>query len=420
MLIATNRKAILRKVLIYIAFIMIAVFLVKNDYALYEKPIGTIIEASTKQTNKNHKEEIEKKYEQNLKVKIRNTKDKGKIIKIKNDFSYSRFQSSEYKKGQDVFLHMTEGSVSKVSITQVKLDYVTVGLIIIFLMFLFALMNTTGILIMLSLVANSIVFVFGLKGFASGKNLMLLTIIMTLLFIICTIVILNGFSRKSIGTVLSSVLTVIIVAIIYAIAYMNSPKLSFEYIPYTIGFEDLETLYHASLVFGILGAVTDVAITINSATCEIINVSKKINLKKLISSIREIAYDIMGTMISVVFFSFICGEIPLYVLKMKNGFSFLEIMRNGEEFEIIRFLVGAIGIVMAIPVSAFVAVLVNLKKYKEIAVGTVKIDEENNRVDNKVNNSVDNKIDNKVDNKVDNKKNNKVDNTINHSKEEEK
>ncbi|SER75501.1 YibE/F family protein [Lachnobacterium bovis] len=372
-----KHKKFLKKALIGAFFVIVIFLFVRNNYFLYDKAIGTIIENKTVQTNKNQSDAMEKEYEQTLKIKIRNTSNKGKIIKVKNRFTYSKFQSSEYKKGQDVFLHMksTNGDkvvdTQKVSITQLKLDYVTITLIAVFGVFVFSVISYSGLLIMLSLAINGIVFVVGLKGFATGKNLVFLTIIMTLLFIVSAIIILNGFSIKSIGTILSSIVTVSLVAIIYALAYVYSPKLSYEYIPYTIGFEDLETLYHASLVFGILGAVTDVAITINSATCEILNVSKKITFKKLVNSIQEIGFDIMGTMISVVFFSFICGEIPLYVLKMKNGFSFLEIMRNGEEFEIIRFLVGAIGIVLAIPVSACIAVLLNIKKYRKVMVKEV-------------------------------------------------
>ena len=44
------------------------------------------------------------------------------------------------------------------------------------------------------------------------------------------------------------------------------------------------------------------------------------------------------------------------MLCMRNGFSFLTVLRYNSFFEIARFLTGSIGIVLAIPVAAFVAV----------------------------------------------------------------
>ena len=56
-------------------------------------------------------------------------------------------------------------------------------------------------------------------------------------------------------------------------------------------------------------------------------------------------------MINVLLFTYICGLIPLMIMKMKNEVSLLTIVRLQIPFEISRFLIGGIGIVLAIPVS---------------------------------------------------------------------
>ena len=106
----------------------------------------------------------------------------------------------------------------------------------------------------------------------------------------------------------------------------------------------------------------DVAVTVNSSVSEIIRTTEDITVKKLIPSIREIGDDINGTMINVVFFTFILGELPLIILKLSNGYAISTLLGYGTEFEIIRFLIGAIGIVLAIPVSAFFAIVFNRKE----------------------------------------------------------
>ncbi|SFG29823.1 Uncharacterized membrane protein [Lachnospiraceae bacterium C7] len=358
-----KKKQNLIKIIVLAVMVLAVTFVAKNDYGMYKTPIGRVISCEEKVTS--GKKDIEKAYVQTLKIKIKNTSNKGKVITVKNKYTQSRFQTTGYSKGQDVFLNTSgSGDISKASVQKVKLDYITIFLIALFIAFTIYVAKRQTILILLSVGLNIVVFTIGLNGYAAGKNLIHLTAILTLVFIFATVILLFGFSRKSIGTIFSSIGTVAIVALIYAIIVYFSPELNYEYVPYTIGFENIEVLYDTGLLFGILGAVMDVAITINAAVCELIRVSTTLTMKKLINSIQEIAYDIMGTMINVVFFTFICGEIPVYVLKMLNGYSFIEIMKNGEEFEIIRFLVGALGIVLAIPVSGVIAVLVNHKGFK--------------------------------------------------------
>lgn len=80
-------------------------------------------------------------------------------------------------------------------------------------------------------------------------------------------------------------------------------------------------------------------------------------MKALIHSIREMGYDIMGTMINVLFFTYISGAVPIMIVKIKNGYTLYHLIRFEIVFEIIRFLIGAIGIVLAIPVAGILAIL---------------------------------------------------------------
>ena len=65
----------------------------------------------------------------------------------------------------------------------------------------------------------------------------------------------------------------------------------------------------------------------------------------------------MGTMINVLMFSYIGGSLSIVILKIINGYNFQRLIQFDISFEIIRFLVGSIGIVSAVPISACVALL---------------------------------------------------------------
>ena len=88
---------------------------------------------------------------------------------------------------------------------------------------------------------------------------------------------------------------------------------------------------------------------------ELIRKKPDISIKKLYLSGREVGYDIMGTMISVLLFTFAAGLIPSFLIRMNNEVAFFTNVRLYIPFEISRFLIESIGIVAAIPISIVVA-----------------------------------------------------------------
>ena len=119
--------------------------------------------------------------------------------------------------------------------------------------------------------------------------------------------------------------------------------------------ENPEHLFIAEVMFAGLGAIMDVAVTLTSAMEELIRKKPDISLRKLFHSGREIGYDIMGTMISVLLFTFAAGLIPSFLIRMNNDVPFITNIKQYIPFEISRFLIESIGIVAAIPISIAVS-----------------------------------------------------------------
>ena len=60
---------------------------------------------------------------------------------------------------------------------------------------------------------------------------------------------------------------------------------------------------------------------------ELIFVNPRISTESLYDGVRNVAQDIMGTMINVLFLSYFCGAIPLILIKMINNYGFTEIFK---------------------------------------------------------------------------------------------
>ena len=116
-------------------------------------------------------------------------------------------------------------------------------------------------------------------------------------------------------------------------------------------------LIMSQVLIGGLGAIMDVTITETSAINELVVVNKEISIRELIQSGREVGFDIMGTMINILLFTYVCGIIPIVVLKMKNSIKLGTIIRMQMPMELYGFMIGGIGILLTIPISVFVSIV---------------------------------------------------------------
>jgi uncharacterized membrane protein len=118
------------------------------------------------------------------------------------------------------------------------------------------------------------------------------------------------------------------------------------------------------MVFGALGAVMDVTISIASAVYEIKCVQPAIHFKDLVRAGMNVGRDIMGTMSNTLILAYAGSSLPLMLLiaSQKNA-SMVKILNlNMIVTEIARALTGSIGLICAIPLTAIItAMLLNRK-----------------------------------------------------------
>ena len=299
-----NKKKFLIKTIVALIIVIGSTIFAKYDYFLYKDTIATVKQVENIKTSDGN-EEREENYNQILKLKIRNGKHKGEYVEVTNKYFYSQFNSTKYSKGNDIFISISEEDGLTGKILRSKVDIYAVFVTSIFVVLVLMIAGRKGVLVLLTMVVNIVIYVFALKKYIKSEDIELTTCIITFCFIVLTLMILNGFSRKSFGAIISSIITVCIIYFIYLIAYKYSSRPSFELMNYIFGNENLDALFLSSVILGSLGAVMDVSITINSSVSEIVNTAKNPSIKALIKSVKEISYDIMGTMVNVLFFLYI-------------------------------------------------------------------------------------------------------------------
>ena len=352
MIVIADWKKLIYKYKYYILMATVTAFLllfVSHDYFLYDRPVGRIMELQETYEG-NHT------WTQQLSVLIKSSNEKGKVITIESRYGYGEVATEKYRIGDEVFLSSAKAEgIGHPSIVGIKRDgYVAaLGALTVFL--LLAIYRRRGLLSLLSLIINITVFCTGIKAYQNGSDLLTICLILALLFSVITMLLINGCNKQSFAAIVSTLLTLLAaMGILYA-AVRFGGEVDYANLDYIAGDFELEKMFFASNLIAGLGAIMDIAISITATVNELVLKKPDITYGQLLKSGRNVGYDIMGTMINVLLFTYCCGLIPQFLIKMKNEVSVFTIVSLHIPFEICRFLMGGISILLAIPVSLVIA-----------------------------------------------------------------
>lgn len=336
--------------IIILLFSIFTLIFVHNDDFLYDKQIMKITNIETK------KEEIsqnsiglkEKHYIRKIQGIITNGKDKGNKKEIEYEETYSSVVTDRYRIGDKIIIEGKD--------INLKRDFYLALMIIIFINLIYIVGSYKGLLSIISVILNITIFYIGLFLYFKGINLLFLCVIEIIIFAILSLILASGINKKTLSAVISVIISTIIILILLLIIVkitkykgINFNELSFLTVP-------LEDIIMPELLIGTVGAIMDVAITISSSVSELIEKDKNITKNNLNKSAKEIGKDIMSTMSNVLFFTYLCAGLPIFVLALRNGFSMYNYITTNFSLELTRFLIGSIGIIMTIPISAFISI----------------------------------------------------------------
>lgn len=332
-------------------------FFVKNDYFLYDGIIAKIISVediydSTEENTLGFQEQY---YNQEMKAKIMNGKNKGNEIILSNLYASSLVYDNVYKVGDEVFV-LEFGSAY--TIDGVKRDTYLVFVLLVLLCSVVFVGHWKGLFSFFSLLCNTFLVYVYILLYLRGISIFPLTLGLMICFSSISLLFVSGFNKKTVSAILSALIGSIamIVIALLVIHFTNYQGVSFEYLDFlTIPIHDL---FLAELFIGGLGAIMDISITMSSSFQELIDKNNEISNKALKQSGIEIGKDIMGTMVNVLFFTYVCGAIPSLILYLRNGITLTNALGMNLSLELTRFLVGSIGIVITIPISIVVSIFV--------------------------------------------------------------
>lgn len=341
-----------------IFLVLLGVFLT-NDAAFYRQTVVRVTDVTEtdlgSQTGLNGLSEHA--YLQEIRGVLQNGPQKGRTISFENQYFASEVQSERYRAGDQLFISYQEGENPEVTVLNVKRDAWLGLLAAVFAVCLLLTAGRQGWLTLLSLTVSCGAFYCCLKYCPTASFFAWQWTLLVVFFCVVTLLLISGFHRKTAGAILSTLLTTLLIFLIYRFSVGESNMVPYEFMPDIFADLPLKDIFLFSVISGALGAIMDIAITVHAAASEMVSASAGIRFDMLKKSLAELGGDLMGTMMNVLFFSYLSGSVSLTVLKICNGFTLGTIYRYDAVFNLTRFLLGAIGIAAAIPVSQAVSLL---------------------------------------------------------------
>lgn len=357
--------------IVLVALCVLSIYFVYHNEDYYDRSIaevtGVKITGTRDVTDPNGNED--RLYEQEVFATVKNGPEKGRSILLSNTYSRSKAYDQEYKPGNDLFVSINEQTDGqgqlRGSIDDVKRDtyLVIIGWVFIFLMILVG--KRQGLYSLGTLCVNAVILSFALDSYLNHDRIGLLGVcgLAVLLFTSISLLLVNGFNRKTYAAVISTLVATFVTLLISFIVIKATAANGLRYEEMQFLTRPTETVFMAGILVGCLGAVMDVAITLSASIFTLYEKNPSISTKALKEAGFEIGRDIMGTMTNIMFFVYISGAMPMLILYFKNASPLGFTLSMNLSLELARALTGGIGIVLAIPIGIYISTnLVNRRR----------------------------------------------------------
>lgn len=298
---------------------------------------------------------------QTIRVSILDGDEKGKVVSIEND--YLRLE-----KGDVFYLMHTVGTFDGVDYYSVNDPYrlphvlVLVGIFIV-VVFLFG--GIQGVRGLASMIGSFfLIFYVLLPGILQGYSPLLVTVTVSSLIIILGSYITHGFNRTTTAAVLGMVLTVTITGLlaVWAVDFTKLSGFGSEEAVYlnlnARGAIDIIGLLLGGIIIGLLGVLYDAAIGQAVSVDELIRIAPHVSKKHIYTRAIRIGREHIGALVNTLAIAYVGAALPLLLLFIQSSTASVAQIANTEIFstEIVRIMIGSIGLVLAVPITTFVSV----------------------------------------------------------------
>ena len=303
---------------------------------------------------------------QTLVAEVIDGPDKGSVVTFDNDFVV-------LKAGDLFYLSKVVSAESGQTIYSVNDAYrlnAILFFVILFVLLVVIFGGWQGIRGLVSLI-GSLALVL-LPGILHGISPIFLSIVVASLIIVVGSYITHGFTKTTTSAVLGMIITVALSGLLayYAIGATHLTGFESEESVFlnldTSGSINFVGLLLGGMLIGLLGVLYDAAIGQAVAVDELHRVAPHLSRLTIYKRAIRIGKEHIGALVNTLAIAYVGVSLPLLLLFSTSSYPILQLI-NRENFatEIIRTMIGSIGLVLAVPITTLIAVLLLVRSQKD-------------------------------------------------------
>ena len=347
--------------------------LISEDGLEYAK--ATVVEIVKGNSGGNNTGEGEMAGSQDVKVKITSGSHKGKTVEANNLNGY--LYGANCQVGTKVIVQISAyGDVINANVYNYDREYVMYALIGLFLLILCLIGGKRGIYSAIALVFTFICIIgLYLPLLYEGASPFPLTIAVVCLITIVSLLLIGGFTKKTvcatIGTIMGVAVSGIIAMLFGKLSHIsgyNTEEIeNLIYVAQNCKLQVGDLLYSGILIAS-LGAVMDVAMSVSTSLHEIKEQRSEITAKEIFKSGINIGRDMIGTMSNTLILAYVGGSLGLVMIIYAYSYQMHQILNMYSiAIEIMRGVAGTIGIILTVPITSLIMSVLLTREKKAVS-----------------------------------------------------
>jgi len=207
-----------------------------------------------------------------------------------------------------------------------------------------------------------VIFIFVLPKILAGSNPVLIAVLGSFLIIPVSFYLSHGLNKKTTVAVVGTILALAITGILAGF-FVDQAKLT-GFASEEAGFlqvakqgtVNIKGLLLAGIIIGVLGVLDDITISQSAIVFQLKQANPKLKKGQLFWQAMNVGQDHIASMVNTLILVYTGAALPLLLLFINTPHPFSEVI-NYEIVaeEVVRTLVGSIGLILAVPITTFIA-----------------------------------------------------------------
>lgn len=278
--------------------------------------------------------------------------DNGERVVFTHTYPANLTDGVRLRRGDEVFVTR---SGSDVKFEGYKYDGLLYPFLAIFALLLLWVGGRRGMLALVSAACNTVLFLLVVRAYIRGGSFLLPAAGAAAVSAVFTIFLVTGRSRRTAAALLSSLGAAVATLLLTAAVLWLTGSRGMHYDQMEVLTRSPREVFLAQVLVGTLGGIMDIAVTMTAAVQELLDRTPDIAPASLWHSGIAVGQDMLSTMTGTMLFAYLSGSIPLVLLELENSYAFPTVIHINLSLEIVRLLVGCLGIVGCIPLSLGIA-----------------------------------------------------------------